>query len=247
MNKDEFKYLFLKQFKDENSAIRMLMLCLDPLYRDDGGPYLSQAQFSVHEFSLDISVCKRRIDNSSSYFEAAFYEPKTSDGHPTSNHLCLDGGVFKNRMAKPFYFETVKFRGDEMVFVLQKARLRFENYEFWRENVEPSEELTYNVASRRFVDGSKVVPFLAKIASLRDNHDNYYIDSFYMQKEQAALSHFLNGAFIDKAYKHRIESIFSKMIHVDEHRSCMTNVIWELTGRDLDVESHSEISMLPIL
>lgn len=234
MNKEEFKLLFLNQFKNEDSPIRLLACQTDMMNRDDNTRYRNISRYCSKEFLLDIEINKvTTLDGF--YFDIKFKDiarTKSKSAQALANPYSLRYPVLediKSRIyTRQYMVETISFEKRRINFEGKTSYLRMNNYVFSLDEQIPLSKTYFDLKEREFQIPSQVQGHWAVIRWFRESK-NFYLDYVHDKKAQKALETFLDGIKIPPSDKQEIRHIFERasIMHYD---STMTQIMKKLSN-----------------
>lgn len=149
MNKEEFKGLILKQFKEKGAAIHALMLESDTQHRDNQTYFKLACWFVCSEFETEIYV-QRLIDEQGTVkFDVRFIDASGKDPSYWKKMLYCDLSSQPKKL-QVHYKEVVEVHPQGLRFSLQAFTVSHEDYVYCINEGRPEFMLEYDMENNSF-------------------------------------------------------------------------------------------------
>lgn len=215
MNPEEFKAKILSQFKDEDSAIRAIMLkTTADERRDDFFNFRPLAHYRGPDFIFSSTQCidieTQRDDKDFVHFDVRFGE--LSDRADLNTYNLMEISDQRNTAFNTeILVEKVVCKDNKIIFALIGCRLMCEDYQFSLKEGLNIFEVTFDIASGKFDQYEKYIDVycLQSLESNRDYVSNWYMDWVRSPKHEKIIHDYL----VASGASNKTIALFSKHLN----------------------------------
>lgn len=148
MDKELFKSIIMRQFKEPSNPIRMLMCQIDSNLRNPSSIYKESAFFVNSEFKTQIFIDSCVIDDEA-FFNIRFIDGPEVMPNEWKVSSKMDMSLIE-REPLHYCFETIEIVGSKVVFSLKSTTLCCKSYEFYTENTSLIFSAEYDLSYKGF-------------------------------------------------------------------------------------------------
>ena len=207
MNKEEFKGIILRQFKEKGAPIHLLMAESDMEARTDNTYFKDNGWYLHSEYKLDIIINKTLDEEGFVRFAIAFKDVDEELGRRWEQYTEKDLSI-RPYPEKLFYKEAVEITPSKLVFYIQPFMLTHRDYEFSISEGNPEMSLEYDFVNHQFMTFNPEV-FVMAWNLVRKSHDMvHYLDYIMVDDDYEHLKSALRKSGTDSKRAKAIQNAF---------------------------------------